>query len=81
MMSVPPVEPLLARPSPTPQPQNTAPMMAAMKGWSLSRWPVYLSVTMPTATVSTITANTVFTQNRHPRILRAMSSRMALMTK
>ena len=37
MMSVPPVDPLLASPRPTPQPQNTEPMMAAMKGWSLSR--------------------------------------------
>lgn len=32
MMSVPPVEPFEARPSPTPEPQNTAPMMEAMKG-------------------------------------------------
>ena len=38
IMSVPPVEPLLESPSPTPQPQNTEPMMAAMNGWSASKW-------------------------------------------
>ena len=37
-MSVPPVEPLLESPSPTPQPQKAAPITAAMNGWSLSRW-------------------------------------------
>ena len=36
-MSVPPVDPLLASPSPTPLPQKMAPMMLAMNGWSDSR--------------------------------------------